>query len=235
MLDGINGYNYNSNTSGKGSSVLGKDDFMNLFITQLKYQDPMSPLESHEFAAQLANFSSLEQLSNLNENVKMSLDANYLLAQSINNTMSATLIGKDVKLGGNAISNAGTNNVELGYKLPVDASDVTVEIYNSAGILVREIKDLEKTKGEHKLSFDFTDNKGSKLPNGDYTFKFAGKNLSDEDITIESYKFGSIESVKFGEYGTTILVNGVEYQLSDIMEILNSGVSPDSKGTKSNG
>lgn len=221
ILDGLNGYNSNMNTQGVGKSTLGKDDFMNLMITQLKYQDPTNPMESSEFASQLANFSSLEQLSNLNKSVNQSIDADYLLAQSINNTLTATLIGKDVKLGGNEMKNIGDNTINLGYELPVDASEITLKIYNSDGALVREIKDLEKNTGEHKLSYDFTDNNGSKLPNGDYTFEFEVKNLQDEKITVENYKLGSIDGVKFSDKGTTLMVNGIEYQLSDIMEILN--------------
>ncbi|MDP3830447.1 MAG: flagellar hook capping FlgD N-terminal domain-containing protein, partial [Ignavibacteriaceae bacterium] len=98
--------NTNVNTP-KGKASLGKDDFMKLMLTQLKHQDPLNPMEGSEFAAQLAQFSSLEQLSNLNELTAQSIDANYYLTQSINNTMTATLIGKDVKLSGNVLNVKG--------------------------------------------------------------------------------------------------------------------------------
>lgn len=83
------------NTSGtkaiatKGNSTLGKDDFLKLLVTQLKYQDPLKPMEDREFIAQSAQFTALEQMTNLNQNMGM-----FLRMQAISNT--ASLIGKDV-------------------------------------------------------------------------------------------------------------------------------------------
>lgn len=83
------------NTSGekaiatKGKSALGKDDFLKLLVTQFKYQDPLNPMEDREFIAQTAQFTSLEQLTNLNQNM-----GQFLKMQAISN--SSALIGKNV-------------------------------------------------------------------------------------------------------------------------------------------
>lgn len=69
-----------------------KDEFLKLFVTQLKYQDPMNPMDSAGFTTQLAQFSSLEQLTNINDGMK-----SLLLSQnSLQNALSANLIGKQV-------------------------------------------------------------------------------------------------------------------------------------------
>lgn len=221
MIDGITTTNSSNTAPTKGKTTLGKDDFMKLMISQLKYQDPMNPMDSSQYSAQLAQFSSLEQLTNLNDNVKQSIDANYFLTQSINNTMTATLIGKEVKLSGNELVNTGQKDCSLGYKLPSEASTVNIKIYNSNGELVKTINSLPVESGEHKLSYDFTDNSGNRLAPGNYTFEVEAMSSNKENIKAELFKTGIIDSLKFTDTGARLVVNGVEYQLSDILEISN--------------
>ena len=80
--------------------TLGKDDFLRLFTSQLKYQDPLKPLESTEFTSQLAQFSSLEQLFNINNNI----DRMVTFQQSLNNGIAMSLIGKTVTTEDNIAS-----------------------------------------------------------------------------------------------------------------------------------
>ncbi len=225
MVDAVN--SSGSYNTGTGNSALGKDDFMKLLLTQMKYQDPLEPLDSSEYAAQLANFSSLEQMQNMNDMLSQSIDANYYLTQSINNTMSATLIGKDVKLSGNDIIYQGQDEIGFGYTLPADAASVEVKIYNKNGTLVKEFENVEKNAGEHKLLWDFTDNNGSNLQEGNYTFEITAKSYKGDKLKIESYKYGTIDGIKFGDSGTMMVVGDVKYLLSDIMEIVNSDNSSD--------
>lgn len=79
----------NKAISKKIDNVLGKDDFLKLLVTQLKYQDPLKPMEDKEFIAQTAQFSSLEQMQNMNTNM-----AQFLGLQTVSN--GAALIGKEV-------------------------------------------------------------------------------------------------------------------------------------------
>lgn len=204
-----------------GKSVLGKDDFMKLLISQLKYQDPLNPMDGTEFASQLAEFSSLEQLSNMNTSLKTSIEANYLLSQSVNNTMMATLIGKEVKLTGNTTTFSGQENISFGYKLPSEASSVSINVYDSNHNLIT-VLDGESGIGEHKLSWDFTDNKGKKVAEGTYTFEFSAKAGNGNDITTDFYKWGFIDSVRYTEEGTKLVSGDEEYLLSDVLEILNA-------------
>ncbi len=81
-----------NSTSAIAGKTLGKEEFLKLFTNQLKYQDPLKPMESTEFTAQLAQFSSLEQLFNINNGLEQMLS----FQGSMNNGMTAGFIGRSV-------------------------------------------------------------------------------------------------------------------------------------------
>ncbi|MEI7811822.1 MAG: flagellar hook capping FlgD N-terminal domain-containing protein [Ignavibacteria bacterium] len=208
-----------STITGKSKSTLGKDDFFKLMISQLKYQDPLNPTDSTQFSAQLAQFSSLEQLSNMSASLDKSITANYALTQSVNNTMSSTLIGKEIKLGGSDVSFNGESSIQLGYKLPSDAKSVTVKITDSNGSVIKTLDNSLISAGDHKLSWDFTDNNGNKVPYGQYQYAVEAVDNSGNNITTESFKMGTIDSVKFTSQGTKLVIGNSEYDLSNVLEI----------------
>ena len=225
MIDNVMNYigNTNNYTPQPGKSELGKDDFLHLMIEQMKYQDPLDPLDSSEYTAQLAQFSSLEQLSNMNDLLEASINANYQLIQAVNNTMTATLIGKEIKIGNDTIQYTGQENSYIGYKLPAQASKVTIKIYDENGTLVRTMEDVPTSAGNHKVSWDFTDDNGNKLGLGNYSFKVEATAMNGEDeMAIDFYQVGIIEGIKFTQNGTMLIVNGNEIPLSDVMEIFES-------------
>ncbi|MDP2366010.1 MAG: flagellar hook capping FlgD N-terminal domain-containing protein [Ignavibacteria bacterium] len=224
MVNGLSnvGGSYANGSLTGGGSVMGKEDFLKLMLAQLRNQDPLSPMEGTEFAAQLAQFTSLEQLMNLNDSMDVSINANYYLTQSINNTLAATLIGKEVKLNGSTFQNNGQENATLGYNLSTAANTITVKIYNEAGLLVKTIENAPKNSGDNKLNWDFTDNEGNSVPQGKYRFEVEAKDVDNNPISHSMYVLGKIDGVKFTGYGTMLVVNGAEYLLSDIMEIYNS-------------
>lgn len=227
MINDVTSANQNPTAGYQQNAIMGKEDFLKLLVTQLKYQDPLSPMSGTEFASQLAQFSSLEQLTNLNQSVKLSIEGNYILAQSINNTLTATLIGKRVKLAGATIVKNGQDNVQLGYTLPESASSIKVNIKDENGNIVKTFDSPPSKTGDSKLLWDFTDNNGNKLPDGTYTFEVVAKNSSGDDMTVTLFKWGKIDGIRFSEKGTTLVVDGNEYFLSDIMEILDN--EPDNK------
>ncbi len=208
-----------STTNSKSS--LGKDDFMKLMISQLKNQDPLNPMDGTAFSAQLAQFSSLEQLTNLNDYMKQSIDANAALTQSINNTLITGMIGKEVKVSGSDFAVNGQSSFTLGYKLPADAKSAQIKIYNEAGALIKVIDGAPTGAGSHKLSWDLTDNTGSKVPNGNYKFEVEASNMSGEKMTLDTFKVGLLSGVRFTDKGTVLIVDGAEYAISDISEVMN--------------
>lgn len=220
MVNEINSTN-GSQTQTTNKTSLGKDDFLKLMIAQLKNQDPLNPMEGTEYASQLAQFSSLEQLTNLNSYLKQSIDSNFLLTQSVNNTMMANLIGKEVKVSGNDLNVVGQDSISLGYNLPTNAKSVIINIYNENGTLVKKLDGTKET-GLNKLSWDLSDNNGVKVNNGTYYYEIEATNLYDEKMTLNSFKVGLIDGIRYSEFGTMLLIDGAEYSITDIMEILNN-------------
>lgn len=88
----VNNFNKTLNASGRiPSQQLGKDDFLKLLITQLSNQDPTSPMEDTQFISQMAQFSSLEQMTNMNESFNK-------LAVMINSSQATNTLGKTVEV-----------------------------------------------------------------------------------------------------------------------------------------
>ncbi len=221
MVDSVNNNSsFNSYTAPTPKKSLGKDDFMKLLITQLQYQDPMNPMEGAEYASQLAQFSSLEQITNLNDSMSKSMEINFQLVNSINNTMTAALIGKEAKVDSSTMKNSGQDSISFGYNLAANANTVTVTIKDSKGNVVKTIENPGQTAGDHKLSWNFTDNKGTKLPDGEYTFEVEALAGNKSTISSSNFIYGTIQGLRFTENGSKLVINGVEYDLSTINEIV---------------
>lgn len=100
--------NYQGKTKQTGSNILGKDDFLKILITQLQNQDPTSPMQDREFIAQMASFSSLEQMTNMNQTMQQFLTFQTeasLLQQS-------QMIGKQVTYESETVDAEGDKVIE---------------------------------------------------------------------------------------------------------------------------
>jgi flagellar basal-body rod modification protein FlgD len=200
-------------------STLGKDDFLSLLITQMQHQDPLDPMKGTEFAAQLAQFSSLEQLTNINSNLEQSLTANAMLSSSINNALAATFIGKEVRATGSTFQFSTAGNVKLGYCLEDEASAVSVRIYDSGGKLVRTISGPAGT-GDKTVAWDGTDENGQALGSGSYTFKVEAVDSTGTEVASDAFVYGKVSAVRFKPEGTVFVIDGVEISLANILEIM---------------
>jgi flagellar basal-body rod modification protein FlgD len=205
-----------TSTSISKSNILGKDDFLNLLITQLQYQDPLSPLDSAEFTSQLAQFSSLEQMSNVNTNLEML----QLYQASINNSQAVSFIGKTIKALGNSIGVTDGVADQIHFDLEDDASDVLVHIYGSKGNLVKTIQSGALSAGEQRVEWDGTDNEGNTVPDDTYTFKVAATDNDANTVNVKTLITALVSGVSFKD-GTTYLVAGnQEIPIGSVFEVM---------------
>lgn len=160
-----------SSLSSSSTQALDKDDFLKLLVTQLQNQDPLNPADSTEFVTQLAQFSSLEQLQNVNDNIKIV----QMFDQSINNSQAVTFVGKTVKATGSVfeLSDGGTYDVQ--YQLGESAATVYVSIFNSSGETIKKIEMENLSAGTQSVVWDGKDENGKVAPEGTYTFSVQAK------------------------------------------------------------
>ncbi len=215
----LNNTNFMSSGASSSGSILGKDDFLKMLIMQLRFQDPLNPMNGTEFAAQLAQFSSVEQLQNMNSNLLYNIEANSIMTQSINNALSASFIGKGVKANTDQFKFDGSNEVKLGYSLPSNASSVLIKIFDDGGNLVKQINSSELTKGDHAVVWDGKDEHGQPVGSGKYKFTVEAKD-GDKILSSNKYIFGTVSAVRFKPDGTVFVINGLEVSLSSILEIM---------------
>lgn len=197
------------------SNVMGKDDFLNLLITQLQNQDPLNPTDSTEFTAQLAQFSSLEQLGNVNENL---MELKHFQA-SINNSQAVGLIGKAITATGNSIQLTDGGAVQCDFSLDHDAAVVVANIYDSTGKFVADFESRNLSDGQHAMFWDGTDNQGNKMANGNYTFEILAADAKARDIGSTTFFSGTVDRVTF-ENDTSYLISGNQkIALGDVIEV----------------
>lgn len=193
-----------------GMKSVGKDEFMKLLLAQLKNQDPLKPMDGTDFAAQLAQFSSLEQLKNLNT----TLETQSVNQMTLGYAQSVNMIGKEaVSNSGNTVT-ANGQTAELNYRLAKDAQSVTISIMDKDGKIVKSWDESAKTAGMNSATWD-----SSGVEKGDYTYQIAAKDSSGAPVAAETMTTGVVTAVHFRSNQILVTLNGREVPLSDILEI----------------
>lgn len=200
--------------------ILGKDDFLKLLAVQLQHQDPLEPQDNTEMVAQLAQFSSLEQLENMNRNLASSLDLDLILTQVLNNTAAAGLIGKSVLAGGNSVMLEESGEaVQIRFDLAANAESLTVAIYDEIGTLVRTIEQKGVEAGRQSVEWDGKNSSGNSVSGGTYTFRVTATDGEGNSIDVNPLVMGSVDVVKFVNGEAVLVIGGVEVAISQIIEI----------------
>jgi len=199
-----------------GSDELGKDAFLKLLVTQMKHQDPLNPLEGIEFTEQLAQFTSLEQLYQINDQFS---DMAYAI-QSQSNFQAISLVGKEVKAVGDEMSVVDGQATGGKVELAEAAASVVVTIYNDAGEKVRTIDLGQLAAGEHDVVWDGRNNSGGTVDDGTYTFQVGASSAAGENVDTITYQQGPVTGVSFDQYGVpTLKVNGLSVSIPNVVEI----------------
>jgi flagellar basal-body rod modification protein FlgD len=208
---------------------LGKNDFLQLLVKQLQFQDPLNPMDNTQFISQLAQFTSLENsnnmesaINNLNDSFQNTVKAQQYSAQSMNNTAAVSLIGKEVRLRQTTVSwvaKAGaseTLNVSLG-----NAKSAVVQILDKDGAVVKTLETSGKdSENSATATWDGTTDLGEPALTGTYTVKIVG-----EETHPELYAFVQdvVDGVRFGSDGALAKIGGKEISIANVLDVSGSG------------
>ena len=194
---------YGEDTKTK-NDVLGKDAFLKLLVTQLKHQDPLNPLDDKEFIAQLAQFSSLEQMTNVAEGIAALTEktAQQDMLSAVN------YIGKNVTATGNEITKYESVMTPLYFSLDETASVMYANVYDANNNLLHTEKMSGMQKGNYEYRWDGTDYNGKTVANGQYKVYFSAEDANGKPVFINSEVSGTIIGLEQSS-------NGMLFRLSD--------------------
>ena len=155
---------------------LGRDAFLQLFTTQLKNQNPLSPMDNEAFVAQLAQFSSLEAM----KGVQASMEDMAAEAQTEKFLLGSSLLGKTLNLDGSSVRGGSGREIEAKALMPMSADSAVFSVYDAASgqLIYRENFDNLKS-GEKELKWDGKDAHGDEMPDGTYNFAMTAEKAGD--------------------------------------------------------
>ena len=198
-----------------GNQSLGKNDFLKLLVAQLQAQDPLDPQSAEDFSAQLAQFSSLEQMTNVNTN----LEQIQKFEQAVNNSSLVNLIGKSIDAPGNRIDLNSGDVKTLNFSIADDAAQVEVEVFDSTGKKVTTLPLGNLEAGNNQAVWNGKDAEGKAVQPGAYTFQVNAETINGEEVTAQTFVSGKITDVIFEEGGAKALINGQKISVSEISRV----------------
>ncbi|WP_374472783.1 flagellar hook assembly protein FlgD [Phenylobacterium sp.] len=192
------------------------DTFLTLLTTQLKNQDPLSPMDSTQFTQQMVQMTGVEQ----------QLLTNDLLTKLVANSNSGistavSLIGKEVRAVTDTTAIKG-GKAEWLYDLDRDAEEVKVEVIDAKGATVHSstLSGEALKAGEHKFTWDGKDRSGQALPNGGaYKLRITTKDTAGEAVPTSIYVQGLVAGVEQSDGQTMLTINGARVPWDKVASI----------------
>lgn len=187
--------------------------FLSLLTTQLKYQDPLSPMDSTEFTAQLAQFASVEQGIQTNTNLESLIG----LTKATQISTGVSYIGRTIE----ADTNVGAlvnGRADFLYNLPKTSAETVITVRNDKGQVVYTTNG-NTTPGPHNFSWDGRDANGIQLPDAPYVVSVAAKDAAQQPISVATHMLGRVDGVVTSDGTINVLVGAVAIPLDKILSV----------------
>jgi flagellar basal-body rod modification protein FlgD len=188
--------------SATGKKALGKDAFLQLLVTQLKNQNPLEPQDNGEFVAQLAQFSSLEGITSLNDTVT-GLASNYNSSQAL---QASSLVGRSVIAPGDKAVVDTSKSMTGSVVIPDSVAGATLKISDKDGKTVRTIDLGSQSAGNASFIWDGKDDAGKTIESDTYTFA-AATTIDDQAVALITHLPATVNSVTISQTGGELMLN----------------------------
>jgi flagellar basal-body rod modification protein FlgD len=202
----------NSDSVGLGDNL---NSFLTMLTTQLKNQDPMSPLDTNQFTQQLVSFSQVEQAIKTNTQLAslVSLISTNTLASSL------SLVGKKVAVDSPQMGLVD-GEAQFSYTLPKTSKATSLVISDTAGNIVWKGTG-ETDAGTHGFTWDGTDSSGRPMPEGTYKLEVGAQGLDGSVMTVPVSSFGTVGGVLMKDGNASLAFGTFEIPATKLVAVLN--------------
>ncbi len=194
-------------------NAMGKDEFMKLLTFQLQNQDPMNPMDQSKFTGELAQFSQLEQLTNLNKKFDQG-NKNQAIQDKF---YAASFVGKKIVTTGSTINLKESGDPgDILFKLDGEASKVMVRVLDEKNNIMGEIWKDGMSQGSHQVTWDGVALDGTPAVKGTYHAQVKAWDVNGQEVSTRTEATGVVSSVNFDDGEPVLTVNGQKVYLRDV-------------------
>jgi flagellar basal-body rod modification protein FlgD len=193
---------YETEKKASGSTELGQNEFLKLMITQLNTQDPFNPQDNGEFIAQMAQFSSVTGLAELQQ----SFDKLATSLQSNQALQASSLVGRSVLTPTSIATLPQSGALTGAIDLPASSSSLALVIQDDSGQVLRRLELGAQKAGDVYFSWDGMTDAGVRADSGQYYIS-AEAQAGGETYAVPTLVDASVESVTLGKGGQGLTLN----------------------------
>jgi len=204
-----------SQSSGDALSSLSGDytNFLTLLTTQLKNQDPLSPMDTTQFTQQLVEFSNVEQQINGNKK----LDQLIGLQSTANAYGAVGFVGTTISANSDQLP-LQSGKAKFDYKIEHTSGAATLKIMDATGNIVM-LKQVDATVGTHPVEWDGTDYFGNQLPDGAYSVSVSYQDANGKSYDAPMTTYGKVDSAEISDGTVSLKLGDVTIPLSEVLGI----------------
>ena len=212
----------------KAESALGEQEFLTLMMTQMKHQDPLSPMDSNQFMDQITQLNTVKQMMAANETLKQLMVG----ITSLNNESAVNLVGHEVVAYGDSFQHEVGSSEELVFELAAEAESVVVTITDESGAVVETIDLGERGAGTHQVAWSGRAADGGRAPEGHYKYSVEALDENGQEVGVATFVTGLVEELRFVNGQPMLFIDGQEVGLGAISRVLNAASSAAESGSE---